>query len=574
MKDNKLFKYILIIIVIIIISLGIVYLYKPKINESFETLKGNTTELQNITIGEPKLITDNLDKIINIKIENNTYQVGDTFKSKLELLCSNNLGFYGKKNNSDSNIYYYTKGNTEFQALNFTLNVPTPTNPDYKNQNNCGAHLLNVTNKTLWYYNNVLNDMQNINIDCIYYAELDALGKPKQNTSNKINFNCLRLPSLSSVSLPTTQPQVTDSLTIPDAPYDKLKLIAVNDNILFAVGCHALQIQTIYYCKLINGKPASNESLNWKTSQIDNISDINNILDIIINDTFVFLITKQYKLYYNKIEFDSTGLLISNFKEIILPVAELTFYSPKFCVNNTIFFIYDINTNIRITIKWFNITKLEQNTNVDVKKILFNSAELYTIPNDLMIYKNFLIGENGANYFSLELYDNTITNNEIEINKNTIHKMFNPNYDPTATTTTKASTSSNNNTTTTKASTSSNNNTTTTKALTSSNNTNTTTTTKALTSGTTLPNPTAQPLGNQALGSFVFGSALNTGSLLNNEIENISNSDDGIPINDINFEELSGVNMLINGKYNTRNFNDFMAKNRVFGNNLFFINKN
>ena len=561
MKDNKLFKYILIIIVIIIISLGIVYLYKPKINESFETLKGNTTELQNITIGEPKLITDNLDKIININIENNTYQVGDTFKSKLELLCSNNLGFYGKKNNSDSNIYYYTKGNTEFQALNFTLNVPTPTNPDYKNQNNCGAHLLNVTNKTLWYYNNVLNDMQNINIDCIYYAELDALGKPKQNTSNKINFNCLRLPSLSSVSLPTTQPQVTDSLTIPDAPYDKLKLIAVNDNILFAVGCHALQIQTIYYCKLINGKPASNESLNWKTSQIGNISDINNILDIIINDNFVFLITKQYKLYYNKIEFDSTGLLISNFKEIILPVAELTFYSPKFCVNNTIFFIYDINSDINITIKWFNITKLEQNTNVDVKKILFNSAELYTIPNDLMIYKNFLIGENGANYFSLELYDNTITNNEIEINKNTIHKMFNPNYDPTATTTTKASTSSNNNTTTTKAST-------------SSNNTNTTTTTKALTSGTTLPNPTAQPLGNQALGSFVFGSALSTGSLLNNEIENISNSADGIPINDINFEELSGVNMLINGKYNTRNFNDFMAKNRVFGNNLFFINKN
>jgi hypothetical protein len=570
MKDNKLFKHILIII---FISLVLFFLYNSitPTHETFEVVKGITTELQNITIGEPKLITDNLNKIININIENNTYQVGDTFKSKLELLCSNNLGFYGKKNNSDSNIYYYTKGNTEFQPLSFALNIPTPTNPDYKNQNNCGAHLLNVTNKTLWYYNNVLNDMQNINIDCIYYAELDALGKPKQNTSNKINFYCLRLPSLSSVSLPTTQPQVTDSLTIPDAPYDKIRLIAANDNILFAVGCHALQIQTIYYCKLINGKPASNESLNWKTKQIGNISDINNILDIIINDNFVFLITKQYKLYYNKIEFDSTGLLISNFKEIILPVAELTFYSPKFCVNNTIFFIYDINTNIRINIKWFNITKLEQNTNVEVKNILFDSAELYTIPNDLMIYKNFLIGENGANYFSLELYDDTITNNEIEINKNTIHKMFNPNYDPTATTTTKASTSSNNNTTTTKASTSSNNNTTTTKASTSSNNT---TTTKASTSGTALPNPTAQPLGNQAVGSFVFGSALSAGSLLNNEIENISNSADGIPINDINFEELSGVNMLINGKYNTRNFNDFMAKNRVFGNNLFFINKN
>ena len=32
--------------------------------------------------------------------------------------------------------------------------------------------------------------------------------------------------------------------------------------------------------------------------------------------------------------------------------------------------------------------------------------------------------------------------------------------------------------------------------------------------------------------------------------------------------------MLINGRGNTGNFNDFVAKNRVFGNNLFFINKN
>ena len=55
-----------------------------------------------------KMTKNQLDKIININIENNTYQVGDTFKSKLELLCSNNLAFYGKKNNSDSNIYLLT----------------------------------------------------------------------------------------------------------------------------------------------------------------------------------------------------------------------------------------------------------------------------------------------------------------------------------------------------------------------------------------------------------------------------------------------------------------------------------
>ena len=32
--------------------------------------------------------------------------------------------------------------------------------------------------------------------------------------------------------------------------------------------------------------------------------------------------------------------------------------------------------------------------------------------------------------------------------------------------------------------------------------------------------------------------------------------------------------MLIYGKNNTGNFNDFIAKNRIFGNKLFYVNKN
>jgi len=310
--------------------------------------------------------------------------------------------------------------------------------------------------------------------------------------------------------------------------------------------------------------------------------------------------------------FDSNNELNSNFTSIDLPI-ENSFYSPKFCVNNNIFYIYDnniINNEItrdslkQISIKWFNITNLEEN--IILKKIVFHSENLYPMPLNLMIYKNFLIAESGMNnYIRLELYDDTLTFDEIENTKNTIHKMFNPNYDPTATTTasnTPTTTASNTPTTTashtptttashTPSTTASHTPTTTASTTvlhtptTTASHTPTTTAAHTPTttasnntvdsSGTTVPNPTEIPSGNQSPGSFVFGSAWSTGSLLNNEIENINNSDNsnGIPINDINFEKLSGANMLINGKGNVGNFNDFIAKNRIFGNNLFFINK-
>ena len=616
---NKLIKKSLIIgiiiinIIIIIVGLYFLFTYIFTKIEPFETLKGITTDLQNITIGEPKITIDNLDKTINLDIEQNTYYIGNGIsESKLDYLCSNNFGFYGIENNSETIIYYYPEGATQFEKLNYNLILPKNSNnqriinPDYKNKNtSCGGILLNVTNKTLWYYNNSLNDMENFNIDCLYYVALNQDGKPLQNSNDEIEFNCLRLPIL--LNLPsTTPPQITDSSIKPDAPYDTIRLMAVNDDILFAVGCHE-QIRTIYYCKLTEGKPTSNDSNNWKTTQIGNISKVNEIKDIIINDNNVFIISNENKIYYNKIEFDSNNELNSNFTSIDLPI-ENSFYSPKFCVNNNIFYIYDnniINNEItrdslkQISIKWFNITNLEEN--IILKKIVFHSENLYPMPLNLMIYKNFLISESGMNnYIRLELYDDTLTFDEIENTKNTIHKMFNPNYDPTATTTasnTPSTTASHTQSTaashtpsTTASTTVFHTPTTTASHTTTTTASHTTTTTASHTpttttsnntvdsSGTTVPNPTEIPSGNQSPGSFVFGSAWSTGSLLNNEIENINNSDNsdnsnGIPINDINFEKLSGANMLINGKGNVGNFNDFIAKNRIFGNNLFFINK-
>ena len=652
MKNNNLLKYLLIIIVIVIISLALFYLYNyiTTNNEPFVSLTGTMDDINTIT-GEPKI---NDDKTVNLIVD--TFDNIDTninSVSVLQLLCSNNKGFYGIKNNADRTIYYYNPENNEtttFEKFEYMLELPTTSdgseikNPDYKNRIPiCGGLLLNVSNKALWYYNDILNDMENVNIDGLYYSTLDEDGKPILN-NNKVVLKCLRLPLLSNLPL-TTQPGDK-----PHAPYDTIKYMAVNNDVLFAVGCYETT-QVIYYCKLTDGIPETNDASNWKTTQIGNVM-VENIKDIFINDNYLFIISLTnddnykpiYKIHYNKIEFYSNNILISDFNELSLLSSSYT--SPKFYFNNNILYIYDIDFSSRqINLKYIDITDLTQP--LTIKKITFSNEE-YTLPDNLMKYQNLLITSNNAKYkYSiLELYDDTHTTTNTTNTTNIINdirKMFNHNYDPTATTsssgagttspsstsgagtgtsgsgagtgtgtgtTSPSSTSgagTGTGTTTSGAGTGSGTGTTsgtgtgsgtgtTTSGSGTGSGTGSTTSgtgtgagagtgtttsgsssgsgTGTTTSGTALPSPTKTPSGNQSPGSFVFGSAWRTGSLLNNELDNIANTDDGIPINDINFEELSGVNMLINGRGNTGNFNDFVAKNRVFGNNLFFINKN
>ena len=617
MKNNNLLKYLLIIIVIVIISLALFYLYNyiTTNNEPFVSLTGTMDDINTIT-GEPKI---NDDKTVNLIVDTfDTINNNINSVSILQLLCSNNKGFYGIKNNADRNIYYYNPENSEtttIEKFEYMLELPTTSdgsrieNPDYKNRDSCSGLLLNVLTKVLWYYNDILNDMENINIDGLYYSTLDEDGKPILN-NNKVVLKCLRLPLLSNLPL-TTQPGDN-----PHAPYDTIKYMAVNNDVLFAVGCYETT-QVIYYCKLTDGIPETNDASNWKTTQIGNVM-VENIKDIFINDNYLFIISLTngiYKIHYNKIEFYSNNILISDFNELSL-VSSYT--SPKFYFNNNILYIYDIDFSSRqINLKYIDITDLTQP--LTIKKITFSNEE-YTLPDNLMKYQNLLITSNNAKYSILELYDDTHTTTNTTNTTNIINdirKMFNPNYDPTATTsssgagttspsstsgagtgagtgTTSPSSTSGAGTGTgagtgagtgtgtgTGTTTSGSGSTTSGTGTGAGAGTGTTTSgsssgsgTGSTTSGTALPSPTKTPSGNQSPGSFVFGSAWRTGSLLNNELDNIANTDNGIPINDINFEELSGVNMLINGRGNTGNFNDFVAKNRVFGNNLFFINKN
>jgi len=521
-----------------------------------------------------------------------------------ELLVSNNRGIYGF-NNINNKIFYCIDGDS-FEHKIFNFNRPTPTNPDYKNSSDgCNKNLLSVSNNVLWYYNNSLNDMQNINIDCIYYTKLTN-GIPEET------LNCLRLPKLNNPII--TQTQVNNNTNEINMPYDRFNLITNNDTILFAIGCET-NVQKIHYCKLTNGNPNINDSSIWKNTDLPNIQK-SNIIELLINDNFIFLIGKNsnennkshYEIYYRFIQFNNDNTLKNQWIKFDIGLNLIGLINPKFTINNDILYIYNThinNRNIENILYWTSLTTNTQNTlvNNNLKSItIFQNANT-TIYN-LNIYKNILIGNNFDTFFTMELYQKNfpIINNNIIINK--INKLFLKIETNTITTTTSNNTTittirpNNILTTTTRPNNTLTTTTTTTTTTTRPNNTITTTrpnntitttrpnntittrannTTTNNTSGTLLPTARQIPLGNQNNPSLIFGNAFRLGSLLNND-NNINNDNDNdndnIPMNDIDFEKLSGTNMLIYGKGNTGNFNDFISKNHIFGNKIFYINKN
>ena len=75
-----------------------------------------------------------------------------------------------------------------------------------------------------------------------------------------------------------------DSSGKPNLPYDKIKLIACNNNYLFACSCTNI----LYYTTLTNGQP--NDTPNWQTVQIGNDLIPNSTLNITkmnINNNYI-----------------------------------------------------------------------------------------------------------------------------------------------------------------------------------------------------------------------------------------------------------------------------------------------
>ena len=339
MKINKLFKYYIIIILVILIIICIYYLYNyvKKLNEGFQQfiIDDLDTFNQNIYNNEPRLINNNQNLKV-IKINKNDIITNNIIPDSL---VSNNIGIYGF-NNIDKKIYYCIDGDS-FEYKTFTFNRPTPTNPDYKNiSDGCNKNLLSVSSNSLWYYNNSLNDMQNINIDCIYYTKLT-------NSIQDQTLTCLRLPKL--INPITTQAQTNNNEI--NMPYDRLNLIANNDTILCAIGCEP-NIQKIHYCKLSNGIPNINEASIWQTTDLPAIQK-SNINKLLINDKFIFLIGKnvnntnsaQYEIYYRFIEFEEDDTLKNQWIKFDIQLNLINLINPKFIINNDILYIYNVKSD-------------------------------------------------------------------------------------------------------------------------------------------------------------------------------------------------------------------------------------
>jgi len=416
MKQSKILNYSLIVICIIIILLGLFYLYQY-LNKSTEHFAiSNLTSIlnQNYYKGEPIIKTINNAGTVDIDIQTVTKT------TPCEYIASNNIGLYGTDN---KNLYYFNKTDNKWYITPIKPILPSITNPDFNNtKTNCSFKKnLFASKSTLWYYYDTLNEM--VRVDCLYYINLDANGNPSINTTtnNKVvDLNCLRLPLLNTST--TTTPATTSSqpTTYADKPYltfNRIRLFAANDNILFAVGCEPLNVPTtIYYCKLNNGKPTSNDSSIWKT--IDIPFDRKNIKNILINDSCVFIYYNELstnniiinKIYYNIIEFNSDNTIKSTWVEWSIPITDVNtpFYDKGnnyiMYVNNDIIYINDLYMKKL----WWHCLENNKPVEKDNYKwyMLTFSNNLNIL--DMTIYNNNLIGYNNiqnSKFYVINLYN-------------------------------------------------------------------------------------------------------------------------------------------------------------------------
>ena len=282
-------RYILIILAIIIVGLGIFYYFYNDIkinNEPFYAYQAYYT-------GEP--IQDVAPTASNPVL----------FVSGLQETASNDYGLYAF--NASNQICMMPKGTIVWACLPLTKDkqaapvilervMPTATNKMYLTESryNCAASdgiMLAASPTALWYYNGGLNNSERV--DCLYYMKLGANGMI--NFKEGDTFQCLQLPpatlhsGTTTTTTTTTQPGVTNPTTTPPyaypLDYDKLRLIAVNNNILFGVGC--TDGGELYYCNLTNGVPTNNGEGNWKKSVLP--VAVSSVRNIMVNNTTIYV---------------------------------------------------------------------------------------------------------------------------------------------------------------------------------------------------------------------------------------------------------------------------------------------
>ena len=321
MKSNKLIKYIVIAICVIIILIILNYLYK----KSYRNIsKEHFAEVKTVYTGEPSLIDkSNLSPNINYKLNN------------LQSITSNNVGLYALTKNTS--IVVFSPSEKKWIEQDIKLIKPEITNPQYDTSNEnkiiCkssdGLHMTSSLN-TLWLYNSFINNTTKT--DCIYYLSLNNDGSIPLNSS----LYCLALPLLSVRNNPTAtiSPNATATPTTTNSSkqllqeFDNIRLLACNQNILFALGCYnaytSYNIQTytnplpndigLYYCIINNGIPKDNTDKNWNYINLPNLIVRADIKKIMVNDDYIFIYTissqsnSTYAIYYLKINIKNNKL--------------------------------------------------------------------------------------------------------------------------------------------------------------------------------------------------------------------------------------------------------------------------
>ena len=440
-NKKQILRGILLFIGVIIIALSLFYLYNYLDNDYYN--KHNNIEgfltTQNIYqpyyTGEPTNTTTN-----NLPVLTSTQTY---YLNGLQAIATNNKKIYALLQNSAGQtlISYYNTTSTPNAWVNLALatnssataaNVinkinPSITNPKYDTSTiiqcySTNGLILKANQTTVFYYNGGTNNSDNI--DCLYYMNLNNDGSISSNGS--ATLNCLKLPILvQSRILPTSSGSISPSMN-----FDKLKLIATNQNILFALGCSDGNNgnNNLYYCILNNGAPPSNNSNNWKSYQISKANcTINNIC---VNDNCIFIYyfhtspnstTTNIIIYYSPIQITNSVLTLN-----LQPFGDSSDTSSPLFGNSVIFNNIAVNNNVIWSIDsynkklwWFALQNgIPAPGTLNYKWQSYDITSLDTSGNsfpiisgilDMILYKNTLVVFGSTNNLIIPLYNSSST---------------------------------------------------------------------------------------------------------------------------------------------------------------------
>jgi hypothetical protein len=433
-NKKKILRAILLFIGVIIIALSLFYLYNY-LDNNHEGFLTTQDIYQPYYTGEPtNTNTNNLPVLTSTQ----TY-----YLNGLQAITTNNKQIYALLQNSAGQtlISYYKTTSTPNAWVNLALatntNVTQPnvinkinpsiTNPKYDTSTiiqcySTNGLILKANQTTVFYYNGGTNNSDNI--DCLYYMNLNNDGSISSNGS--ATLNCLKLPILvQSRILPTSS-----GSTSPSMNFDKLKILATNQNILFALGCSGGNTgnNNLYYCNLTNGAPPNNNANNWKTKQISKANyTINNIY---ANDSCIFIYysqttTNNKEIYYSQITIDnSSGDLSLNLQlfgdssSTSAPAYKLSDSSVinfnNITVNNDVFWSLDSFNN---KLWWFALQNgIPAPGTLNYKWQSYDITSLDTSGNsfpiisgiiDMILYQNTLIVFGSNNNLIIPLYNSS-----------------------------------------------------------------------------------------------------------------------------------------------------------------------